>query len=101
MAGIITRGDVVAALQADPHGAKTVLEAGRTDLVVSYPDEPLHDAIAKMLKRDVGRLPVVLRDDERKVVGYIGRGDVLAARLRHHEEEELREAGPLLAWRKA
>ncbi len=101
LAGIITRGDVVAALQADPQGAKTVLEAGRTDLVVSYPDEPLHDAIAKMLKRDVGRLPVVLREDERNVVGYIGRGDVLAARLRHHEEEELREAGPLLAWRKA
>ena len=101
LAGIITRGDVVAALEADPQGAKTVLEAGRTDLVVSYPDEPLHDAIAKMLKRDVGRLPVVLREDQRKVVGYIGRGDVLAARLRHHEEEELREAGPLLAWRKA
>ena len=43
--------------------------------------EPLHDAIAKMLKRDWGRLPVVLREDERHVVGYLGRGDILAARL--------------------
>ena len=101
LAGIITRGDIVRALQADTKGGMTVLEAGRTDLVVSYPDESLHDAIAKMLKRDVGRLPVVSREDERKVLGYVGRGDILAARLRHHEEEELREPGPLLAWRKA
>ena len=100
LAGIVTRGDIVRALQADPKGAMTVLEAGRTDLVVSYPDESLHDAIAKLLKRDLGRLPVVSREDERKVVGYVGRGDILAARLRHHEEEELREPGPLLAWRK-
>lgn len=101
LAGIITRGDIVRALQADPRGAMIVLDAGRTDLVVSYPDEPLRDTIAKMLKRGVGRLPVVLREDERKVVGYVGRGDILEARQRHHEEEELREAGPLLAWRKA
>ncbi len=97
LAGIITRGDVVHALQADPAGAGTVLEAGRSDLLVSYPDEPLGDAIAKMLKRGVGRLPVVDPQDEHRLLGYIGRGDILAARRRHFEEEELRQRGPLLA----
>jgi hypothetical protein len=31
------------------------------------------------------------------VVGYIGRADILAARLRRHEEEETRERGPIMA----
>lgn len=100
LAGIITRGDIVQALQRQRSGAQTVLEAGKHELVVTYPDEPLHDAIAKMLKHDIGRLPVVARNDERKVVGYLGRGEILAARLKHHEEEELRESGPIVAWRK-
>ena len=97
LAGIITRSDVMRALRKDPAGNMTVLEAGQTQLTVTYPDEPLYDAIAKMLKRNIGRMPVVERDDPRKVVGYLGRADVLAARMRHHEAEETRSHGPLLA----
>jgi hypothetical protein len=33
----------------------------------------------------------------RRIVGYLGRADILEARIRSHEEEELREKGPLLA----
>ena len=47
-----------------------------------------------MLKRDVGRLPVVERAGSGKVVGYLGRTDILAARKRVHDDEELRETGP-------
>jgi CIC family chloride channel protein len=99
LAGIITRGDILRALQATPNGATTVLEAGRTQLVCGFADEPLNDAIAKMVKRGVGRLPVVERGDERAVVGYLGRGEILGARLRMHEEEDLREFGPAISWR--
>ncbi len=88
------------ALREDPAGTTTVLAAGKTSLIVTYPDEPLHDAIAKLLKHKVGRLPVVERDDARQVVGYLGRADILAARSRSHEEEESRSQGPLLAWLK-
>ena len=95
--GIITRSDVMRALRHDPTGATTVLAAGQTQLSVTYPDEPLYDAIAKMLKRNVGRLPVVDREDATKVIGYLGRADILAARMRHHEAEEERSRGPLLA----
>jgi chloride channel protein, CIC family len=93
--GIVTRGDLVQALVNLPSGDVSVLEIGKTDLVVAYPDELLHDAIAKMLKHDIGRLPVVSRDEPNRAIGYIGRADVLNARMKLHEEEESRSQGPV------
>jgi H+/Cl- antiporter ClcA/predicted transcriptional regulator len=93
LVGIITRGDVVRALEKRPGENPTVLEAGRSELVVTYPDETLHDAIAKMLKHDHGRLPVVERAHAGKIVGYLGRAGIIAARERYHREEEVRERG--------
>jgi len=93
LAGILTRGDVVRALDKDPSGAMSVQEAGKTHLVVTYPDELVSEAAAKLLRFDVGRLPVVDRADERKVVGYLGRASILAARLRRFQDEHVREPG--------
>jgi len=62
-------------------------------LVVTYPDEVLYDAAARMLRANVGRLPVVSRDDPHRVVGYLGRSGIMAARLRRLEEEFVREPG--------
>ena len=95
LAGIITRGDLVQALATLPSGEIPVLEIGKTDLVVAYPDETLHDAVAKMLKHDIGRLPVVNRDEPNRAIGYVGRADILNARMRIHEEEETRSQGPV------
>ncbi len=91
--GVITRGDVVRALGQNSNHRLTVLEAGARRLIVTYPDELLRDAVAKMLKNDVGRLPVVNRDNPQQVVGYLGRANILAARLRRLEEEDIREVG--------
>ena len=93
LAGVITRGDVLRALETDPSGVSTVLEAGTRDVVVTYPDETLHEASAKMLRNNIGRLPVVDRQDARKVVGYLGRPGIMAARLRRLDEEQVREPG--------
>lgn len=93
LVGIITRGDVMRALDKDPSGAMTVQEAGKTHLVVTYPDELVSEAAAKLLRFDIGRLPVVDRADERKVVGYLGRAAILAARLRRFNDEHVRERG--------
>jgi H+/Cl- antiporter ClcA len=93
LAGVITRGDVLRALDQDPSGAMSVLEAGSHKLVVTYPDEVLHEASAKMLRNNIGRLPVVDRKDPRRVVGYLGRPGIMAARLRRLEEEHVREPG--------
>jgi chloride channel protein, CIC family len=91
LAGVITRGDVLRALERDASGVLTVLEAGSKDPTVTYPDELLAEALARMLHRDVGRLPVVERGNPRKVVGYLGRQGILAGRLRRLQEEYVRE----------
>ncbi len=57
LVGVITRGDVMRALDKDESGGLTVLDAGTRDVVVTYPDEMLHDASAKMLRNNIGRLP--------------------------------------------
>ncbi|HET6595792.1 MAG TPA: chloride channel protein [Anaerolineales bacterium] len=91
LAGLITRSDIISALEQDPLGQLTVLEAGSSNLIVAYPDEPLKEAVARMLKNEIGRLPVVSRDDPRRLVGYLGRTGLLEARLRKMQEEEFRE----------
>jgi len=93
LAGIITRGDIVRALRQNPESGLTVLEAGSTNLTVAFPDEPLHAALVKMQQQDVGRLPVVERHDQTKVVGYLGRAAILSARLKLHDEENIRQKG--------
>jgi H+/Cl- antiporter ClcA/CBS domain-containing protein len=93
LAGIITRGDLLQALRKDQSGNTTVLEAGSRNPLVTCPDEPLHSAITKMLKADIGRLPVVEPEEPQRVVGYLGRAAILSARMRMHEEENVRQKG--------
>lgn len=93
LVGMITRGDIVRALGRDASGVLPVGEAGSKRLVVTYPDELVNDALAKMLRNNVGRLPVVDRQNPHQLVGYLGRATILAARLRRIEEEEVRESG--------
>ncbi|HTT24085.1 MAG TPA: chloride channel protein [Candidatus Sulfotelmatobacter sp.] len=93
LVGIVTRGDILRALDKDTTGMIAVEDAGSTKLLVTYPDELVSEAAAKMLHHDVGRLPVVERGDERKAVGYLGRAAVLAARTRRLHDEHVREQG--------
>jgi hypothetical protein len=51
-----------------------------------------------MVRHDIGRLPVVRRDNPRQLIGYLGRASVMTARLRRHEEEHEREPGWLQAF---
>jgi chloride channel protein, CIC family len=97
LAGIITRGDLLRAIEKAPDGS-TVLEAGSRRLIVAHADEVLHDAVTRMVRHDIGRLPVVRRDNPQKIVGYLGRASIMTARLRRHEEEHHREAGWLGAF---
>jgi len=91
LVGIITRGDVLRALEQG--GEETVIEAGSRNVLVTYPDELLREATHKMLRRDVGRLPVVSRQNPHQVVGYLGRPSVLSALRRRIAEEHERESG--------
>ncbi len=91
--GIIARGDVLRILEAEPGTDKTVLDAGSRDLVVVHPDETVYAAVAKMLTYDVSSLPVVKREAHGEVIGYFGRRQVMAARMRQFGEEHDREPG--------
>jgi H+/Cl- antiporter ClcA/CBS domain-containing protein len=93
LAGIITRGDVLKAMEAGVDAATTVLDAGSDSVVTASPDDSLHDAVARMLRHGVGRLPVVSRDDPKRLVGYLSRAGVLQARLHRLREEHEREPG--------
>lgn len=96
LAGIITRGDLLRAQEAGDLEA-TVLAAGSRAPVTTFPDETLHDAMARMLQHGVGRLAVVQRDDPGRIVGYLGRAEILAARHHRHEEEVRRERQPAVS----
>ncbi len=93
LVGIITRGDVVRALRQQPDGNMTVLDAGARSLIVAYPDELLRDVVDRMLEHSIGRVLVVSREDPRRLLGYLGRSRVLAARLMRLKEEIEREPG--------
>ena len=98
LTGIVTQGDLLRALESDPSGKLTVLEAGSDAPIVAYPDELAHDAMLRMLRHDIGRLPVVSREDPREMAGYFDRASLLGAWSRQMDEESLREHGWIRQW---
>ena len=86
--GIITQGDVLRSDELHSEYPATVSEAGNTRLNLTYPDETLHEALSKMLQNNIGRLPVVERTIPTKLIGYLGRTEVLEARMHWIKEEK-------------
>ena len=93
LCGIITRVDLLRALDKRTAADSTLLEAGSKSLVTAYPDEIVHDAVARMLAHGVGRLPVVSRDDPGHLVGYMSRTSLLSIRFKAQKQETVREDG--------
>ncbi len=91
--GLVTQGDLLRALQADPSGRMNVLDAGARSLIVTYPDERVFDALTKMLENNIGRLPVVDRENQQNLVGYMNRASVMGSWRGHLQEESVRELG--------
>jgi H+/Cl- antiporter ClcA/CBS domain-containing protein len=99
LAGVVTQGDLLRALEADAEGKATVLDAGTKILIVAYPDESASDALFRMLQNDIGRLPVVSRENPKEMIGYLNRSSILGAWTRQMEEEGVREHGWVKKWR--
>jgi CBS domain-containing protein len=72
---------------------RTVQDAGPSSLILTYPDEILEQAVAKMAVNGVGRLPVVDRNDPKRLIGCLGRSGIAVGWGELLEEEEVREAG--------
>ncbi len=79
LAGILTVQDVDRVLGTPSDEALTVGAVCTRDLLVAYPDETIGAAMRRMGTRDVGRLPVVARDDPRRLVGMLRRVELVRA----------------------
>ncbi len=73
LSGIITVQDIEHAT------GKAVGDACTRQVEVAFPDETLNMALRRMSRRDVGRLPVVSRENPRRLLGVLRRADVIHA----------------------
>lgn len=76
--GLVTIGDVQRAIRRGKTSA-TAMDVATHDLVVCFPDETLNDALRKLGLKNVGRLPVVDRDDHQRLLGLVTRKNIIAA----------------------
>jgi CIC family chloride channel protein len=78
LTGIITVQDIDRAHNAGNLGI-TVGQACTHELLYTYPDETIGEVMRQMSARDIGRLPVVERDNPRHLVGLLHRSDIIRA----------------------
>ncbi len=77
--GIVTLSDIRRATAKGLNLNDSVMTIATTDLLLTYPDETLNDALRTFSIRDVGRLPVVERANSQRLVGMLRRQDVVRA----------------------
>lgn len=75
--GIVTLSDYQRALEEGR--GRTVADICNCELVTIFPDQSLHDAMYLLSARDIGRLPVVSRENPRRIVGLLRRYDFVKA----------------------
>src|SRR2546423_3616034 len=93
LVGLVTRGDLVRALEREESEGATILDLGSRRLIVTHTDELLEEATAKMIANDIGQLPVVDRADPTRLVGLLGRAGVMAVWLDATRGEQARDFG--------
>ena len=91
--GVLTRRNLLDTEQSDD---KKLADAIPRFPRVVYDDLTLRAAADHMVNHDIGRLPVVRRDQPGKVIGMITRSDLLGAHRRRLVES--RQASPHLRW---
>jgi ABC-type multidrug transport system fused ATPase/permease subunit/CBS domain-containing protein len=86
LVGMITLSDIErAALERKGHVTAGEICSRRP--LVCHPDETLGEALRQWGAQDVGRLPVVARDNPRKLLGILRRADVVGAYSRLAQEQ--------------
>jgi CIC family chloride channel protein len=78
LVGILTVQDIERA-QTERNVERTVGMICTRELLLAYPDESIDAALRRMSVRDVGRLPVVARDNPRRLLGVLRRVDLVRA----------------------
>jgi CIC family chloride channel protein len=76
LVGLLTRRDI---LNAKGNASETLRSLIRRPVVAVFADNTLREAADLMVIHHVGRLPVVKREEPRRVVGVVSRSDLLGA----------------------
>jgi CIC family chloride channel protein len=80
LCGVVTVQDVEHAVDTDEKNLDLpVTKFCSQHPIVAYPDETLQRALERMSHRDIGRLPVVDRNNPTKLAGWISRADIIRA----------------------
>jgi len=81
LVGIVTLQDLenILARKGEEAMQLRVADVAVSDPVTVYADDPIWTAIQKMAPRDLGRLPVVSREEPGRLIGLISRSDILRA----------------------
>jgi len=78
--GIVSVQDVERAMEKGLSSTKTLVkDVATTDVMVAYPDETVATVLPRLNIRDVGRLPVVSRQNPKKLLGIVRRTELLKA----------------------
>jgi CIC family chloride channel protein len=88
LVGILAQEDIKKALKEGKHRTKAG-ELDTEEIIVSHLDEDLNSVLERMAIHGIGRLPVVDREDEKRLVGFITRSDIIKAHRKKMEEEGL------------
>jgi CIC family chloride channel protein len=82
LVGVVTLSDVEARITGDSESAVTDLKVediATKSPIVAFPDQSLHEALVALGALDVGRIPVVDREDRTKLLGVLRRHDIIRA----------------------
>jgi CIC family chloride channel protein len=79
LCGVVTLADIQAAMSRGESAQLTVDDIATKNVIVAYPDQSVHDALAQFGGRDVGRIPVVDRNEPTKLLGVLRRHDIVRA----------------------
>lgn len=78
LSGIVTLSDLRNKVKPGEVGKK-IGEIATREVEVAYPDETLDTALKRLASKQIGRLPVVDREDKKKLLGIITRSDIVNA----------------------
>ena len=104
LSGVVTIQDLERIMDSGTLANKTVRDiATQEGLLVAYPDEPMWSALRKLGVRDVGRLPVVSREDQGQLLGVVRRKDIIQAyntaivqRAQHQSRQDVMRLGKII-----
>jgi len=77
LVGVVTLKDLETHLRTSKASGRLVRDCCTTNLVTAFPDETLEDVLQCFGAMDVGRIPVVSREDQKRLVGMLRWSDTV------------------------